>query len=257
MAAAIAARAEDASKNHCRRSRQWVRSGDRRGRGDPEWELLSFTTSRLRSRPEQPSDQAFFLPARLAGSAATTFVSRGSSRTSIITAWSQSPPSGGAAPWNTFGPWKTADVIDGISGLRDNIGVVVVPQRGLATATDAVPAVLLSESGAVDRPIEGYRVVMRSSRTAASLLYRLQRLDAAAPPLLERRLPGDFIRGEPIAFDLTAPPAEGRYRLTVCATPARPLPEYHNPGGQCADSDIERSYAFDHVGRLQVDAARP
>ena len=257
MAAALAARAED----------PWKTTGADRGNryeaaiaedaANPEWELLSFTTSRLKIPAASSLRVAFFLPARLAGSASTTFVLARELEDEHHYRMESKPAQWRSGAWNAFGPWKTADVIDGISGLRDNIGVVVVPQRGLATATDVVPAVVLSESGAVDRPIEGYRVVMRSSRTAASLLYRLQRLDAAAPPLLERRLPGDFIRGEPIAFDLAAPPAEGRYRLTVCATPARPLPEYHNPGGQCADSDIERSYAFDHVGRLQVDAARP
>jgi hypothetical protein len=98
---------------------------------------------------------------------------------------------------------------------------------------------------------------MRSSRTAASLLYRLQRVDGTSAPLLERRLPGDFIRGEPIAIDLSAPAAEGRYRLTVCATPSRPQAEYHNTGGQCGDSDIERSYTFDHVARIHMEPNRP
>ena len=132
-----------------------------------------------------------------------------------------------------------------------------MPQRSLATVTDVVPAAVLSESGAVDRQVDSYHIVMRSSRTASSMVYRLQRVEGSGPPLVERRLAGDFIRGEPIVIDLAAPQLEGRYRLTICATPARPQPGYHNTEGQCGEADIERSYGFDHVARLKVDAVAP
>lgn len=257
LALALAARAEDAWKTTAADRGNRYEAAIAEDAANPEWELLSFTASRLKIPAASSLRVVFFLPARLADSIPTTFVLARELEDEHHYRMESKPAQWRTGAWNSFGPWKTADVIDGISGLRDNLGVLVVPQRSLATATDVVPAVVLSESGAVDQTIEGYHIVMRSSRTAASVLYRLQRLDATTPPLVERRMPGDFIRGEPIAIDLTAPAVEGRYRLTICATPARPLPEYHNPGGQCADSDIERSYAFDHVARLHVDAARP
>jgi hypothetical protein len=222
---------------------------------NPEWELLSFTASRPKIAAASSLRVAFFLPARLADSIPTTFVLARELEDEHHYRMESKPERWRTGAWNTFGPWKTADVIDGISGLRNNIGVIVVPQRSLATVTDVVPAAVLSEAGAVDRPVDSYHVVMRSSRTASSMSYRLQPVDGSGPPLVERRLPGDFIRGEPIAIDLAAPAAEGRYRLTICATPSRPQPGYRNAAGQCGDADIERSYTFDHIARLKVDAA--
>jgi hypothetical protein len=256
LAASVVAVAQDGWKNTRTDRGNRYEGTIEEDAANPEWELLSFTVSRPRIAPSSALRVAFFLPARMAGAASTTVVLARELEDRHHYRMESKPGEWRPGTWNAFGPWKTADVVDGVAGLHDNIGVLVVPNRALATMTDVVPAAVLADAGAVDQAIEQYHVVMRSSRTASSLLYRLQRADAATAPLVERILPGDFIRGEPISLELPAPPAEGRYRLTICATPGRRLPEYRPAtGGTCAEGDIERSYVFDHVGRVRLAAA--
>jgi len=238
----------------------WKKGADRGNRfeaviaedaANPEWELLSFTAGRLRVPPSSVLRVAFYLPQRLAAKGVSPFVLARELEDSHHYRMESKPSAAVGGKWNVFGPWETAAVIDGIPDIRDNLGVVVLPQRSLATATDVLPAVLSVRDESIDRTIVTYRVVMRSSRTASSLAYWLERTD---PPgvtvIVEKRLPGDFIRGEPIVLDLPAPEKEGRYRLAICATPLRQLPgDARTPGGRCPDRDIERTYTFDHVAR--------
>jgi len=222
--------------------------------------LLSFTAGRIRILPSSVLRVAFYLPERYFTKGTQAFVLARELEDAHHYRMESKPTTGTAAGWNLFGPWETAAVIDSLPDIRNNLGVVVLPQRSVATATDVLPAVLSGKPGPIDRTIESYHVVMRSSRTASALSYWLERLDpAGATVLVERRLPGDFIRGEPIVIDLPAPPKEGRYRFAVCATPLRKLPEdRHASGGRCPPGDIERTYAFDHVARasLPADAGR-
>ena len=244
----------------------WKKGADRGNRfeaviaedaANPEWELLSFTAGRLRVPAASVLRVAFYLPQRMAAKGVSPFVLARELEDSHHYRMESKPTAATGGQWNVFGPWETAAVIDSVPDIRDNLGVVVLSQRSVATATDVLPAVLSVGGEPIDRTIATYRVVMRSSRTVSSLAYWLERIDQSVDVIVEKRLPGDFIRGEPIVIDLAAPPKEGRYRLATCATPLRQLPGgAHPPGGRCPDGDIERTYTFDHVARAVLPGAR-
>jgi hypothetical protein len=94
---------------------------------------------------------------------------------------------------------------------------------------------------------------MRSSRTVSAIVWRLDEIEGtAAVRVWEQRLPGDFIRQEPIHLEVKVPSKEGQYRLLVCATPRLVLPEQSTAPASCSENDIERHYTFHHVPRVKV-----
>ena len=222
---------------------------------NPEWELLSFTAG----RPPVPAGGtirvAFYLPPQLAAfTPSTTIVAR--ELEDLEHYRMESKPRAWRQGWNVFEPWSTSDVIDKRAGVRGNLGIAVYPEPGRATATELLPAVILVAPGAIDAPIASYEAVMRCSRTLSTILWRLDRIEGtSAVRVWERHVPGDFIRQEPIHLDAKVPPAEGRYRLLMCATPKVVLPEQLTRTASCADNDIERPYTFYHVPQAKVSGS--
>jgi len=219
---------------------------------NPEWELLSFTAG----RPSIPAGSAirvaFYLAPRLAAFASsTTVVAR--ELEDLEHYRMESKPRAWREGWNVFEPWKSADVIDRRPEVRGNLGVTVYPEPGRATATEVLPALMVLSPGAIDAPITSYEAVVRSSRTVSAIVWRLDRIEgASAVRVSEQRVPGDFIRQEPIHLDVKVPSTEGQYRLLICATPRLVLPEQSAATANCSDNDIERYYTFAHVPRAKV-----
>jgi len=219
---------------------------------NPEWELLSFTAARSNIPAGSALRVAFYLPRQLASFAqSTTVVAR--ELEDLEHYRMESKPQAWRTGWNVFEPWPTSAVIDRRPGVRANLGVAVYPEPARATATELLPALVVVAPGALDAPITTYEAVMRCSRTLSSIVWRLDRIEGTSPVAVwERRIPGDFIRQEPIHLDAKVPPSEGRYRLLVCATPRVTLPEQSRATANCAQNDIERQYAFYHVPQVKM-----
>ena len=219
---------------------------------NPQWELVSFTAGRPKLSAGSIIRVAFYIAEQLATFRSSTIVVARELEDHEHYRM-ESKPRTWRVGWNVFGPWETSDVIDTKPALRANIGVAVYPEPGRATATDVFPALLVAEPGIVDLSITSYEVVMRSSRTIASILWRLDRVEGTSTVRVsEQRLEGEFIRREPIHVDVRVPPTEGRYRLLVCATPSVVLPEQEAPTASCSDNDIERHYTFHHIPTVKV-----
>jgi hypothetical protein len=219
--------------------------------GNPEWELLSFAAGRPAIGAGTAIRVAFYLPAELAAFASSTVV-MARELEDLEHYRMESKPRPWHQGWNVFEPW-TSEVIDQRPGVRGNLGVAVYPEPRRATATDVMPAVLAVTPGAIEAAVDSYDVVMRSNRTIAALVWRLDRIEGTSlVRVTEQRLPGEFIRQEPIRLALKGPFAEGRYRLLVCATPRVVLPEQAGATANCADNDIERHYTFHHVPRASI-----
>jgi hypothetical protein len=224
---------------------------------NPDWELLSFTTG----RPPIPAGStirvAFYLPPQLAAFTSSTIVVA-QELEDFEHYRMESKPRAWRQGWNVFEPWKTSDVIDQRAGVRSNLGVAVYPEPGRATATEVLPAVMVAAPGPIDAAVTSYEAVMRSSRTVSAIVSRLDRIEGTSVVRVwEQRAPGEFIREEPIQLDVKVPSAQGRYRLLVCATPTRVLPEQQSAAtANCAANDIERHYTFHHVPRVNVSGSQ-